>query len=147
MNDKRRFANLDAAPQNRSELWPDAPGAPAFAAFSTTHLRFLITIAGPEDAAALVDSLLRDLARLQILLADAGNQLDWPRIQEQAEILISISASIGADSLIAAGRALYCAAENRLPGLLLARLPATLRAIAALHSGIRDLMSTCQSVS
>lgn len=147
MNDKRRFANLDAAPQNRSELWPDAPGAPAFAAFSTTHLRFLITIAGPEDAAALVDSLLRDLSRLQILLSDAASRQDWPRIQEQAEILISISASIGADSLIAAGRALYCAAENRLPGLLLARLPATLRAIAALHSGIRDLMSTCQSVS
>lgn len=147
MHDAHHSAKIDINPQQDWEFWTDASGAPVSAVFLASQLQALLNIAKPEDAAALVDSLVRDLARLQLLLTAAGRRQDWARIEEQTGILISISAAIGADLLMEAGHTLRFVAENRLPDLLASGLPSTLRAIAALRRGIRIMIADCQAVS
>lgn len=127
----------DAAPSDSVwQIWSEAPGAPANGVFSESGLEALLSVAGPEDAAELIACLTADLSSLYMLLADSGTHHDWARLEEQTEMLISVAASVGATSLLEAGRALNAAACNRVEGTLAVRLPATLRAIRDLRDGI-----------
>lgn len=67
--------------------------------FDASRLDHLLGITGPELADELLTRLAEDLTATEAKLAKGASDLDWKALREGSHVLISLSGSVGAQSL------------------------------------------------
>ncbi len=106
----------------------DAPQDPS--QVDEARIDELMQIAGPTDAAELLDRLVSDLGRVQQKLAETTEVTDRAIIRAESHVLISLAGAIGAQGLYQLAKTLNAAAHR---GDLTAMTAYSLQAAEAMH--------------
>jgi HPt (histidine-containing phosphotransfer) domain-containing protein len=103
--------------------------------FDASRLDRLLDLVGPNLSAELLQRLTDDLAATQQTLQEAAQVTDWARLREASHVLISLSGSVGAQSLQTLAKALNAVAhqqDSAARDVLLQPLMPELQALIAL---------------
>ncbi len=106
----------------------DAPQDPS--QVDEARIDELMQIAGPTDAAELLDRLVSDLSRVQQKLAETTEVTDRAIIRAESHVLISLAGAIGAQGLYQLAKTLNAAAHR---GDVTAMTAYSLQAAEAMH--------------
>lgn len=115
--------------------------------FDPDRLRRLLDLIGPDEAAAFLVQLDRDLSTCARDLAAACDRKDWAALRDASHVLVSLAGSSGALALQSAAEAVNAAAHARnAPALeeLYAQLAPDLTRLLAIVRATPDPFASAQ---